>query len=436
MSKAIWSIPVAVVFLVVGYVTYLSPVSGDTWGHVERASGSSPLALWDGYLRSYFGYNPRIGQYALSISAISAEWKTAIGALSLFLLMHGGVMVSTGRGILSGGYNQTIAFFTIFSLTILAGTNMGVMFFYAPFVTNYVFGFGLLLVFLGYLRLGLEEGPSWWHFLTTIPLGILAGLSNEHTSPSFLGMATIGILLGALGYLSRRATVFVTVSFVSLLAGYLALFFAPGQNRRYGSIKYDGFDALFSDGLGRMAEIAEYASPAWPVFLAALIVPLAAWFLANGDETRKQIAISLISIAAAVGMAVTLAASPKLGYRLLFASQVAIAIAITAALHSLKDFKILTRVVGGVAGLVVAAFLVVAFSVYHSLSEAIAKYEEEVIAAQSAGVVDAVITPVDFDYRRNREFVWPDPMSSDSEHRLNKVRARYYGFETFRFEEQ
>src|SRR5690606_21020417 len=109
-------------------------------------------------------------------------------------------------------------------------------------------------------------------------------------------------------------------AFVSLFVGYLALFFAPGQMRRYGAgvNKSDGFVNLlteFGSVFDRASGLLFHNSV--PFYLATIVTLLG---VAVYDSRRSPSFFwASLMLAASFGIAVTAMASPLIGQRLMFA---------------------------------------------------------------------------------------------------------------------
>ena len=115
-------------------------------------------------------------------------------------------------------------------------------FFYVPYTSNYLIAYAILLAFLIPYRLALLH-PSFprerWLTFALPPLGVAAGLTNEHTPPVYIAM--IGIALAFVPMPGQRWR-WMASGVAGLVIGFVMLFFAPGQANRYRGIKYSAFD--------------------------------------------------------------------------------------------------------------------------------------------------------------------------------------------------
>ena len=64
--------------------------------------------------------------------------------------------------------------------------------------------------------------------------GILSGMTNEHTGPATLFAVCAAMLW--MWWRQHRVPVWIVSGTVGLLFGFLLLFFAPGQQHRYGGL--------------------------------------------------------------------------------------------------------------------------------------------------------------------------------------------------------
>ncbi|MEP3164855.1 MAG: DUF6056 family protein, partial [Marinobacter sp.] len=358
-----------------------------------------------------------------------------VSVLSLTLLLVSGVVVATGQLINPLRLKHTFVATIIFAVMCAAGAEVGRALFYVPFTTNYVFGFGLLMLFLATVRLGTEMELSKKVAFLIFPIGLLAGLSNEHTPPVVLGIGAVAIIVHAMGLVDLKLKRLHYHAFFSLLAGYLLLFFAPGQDVRYSNVdKNSGFEELLTNLPVRVWKVltllVEHSVPffIFAVILVALVF-LRAWF-------RREISVAFwpaLMLLVSLGMAVTVTASPLIGQRLLFASYAALAVSTAGALFYLSRVPLLFWICGIGAVISSSMYLRQAFDVYSDFHAAYSGHLENVVAAQKAGKTDPVFSPYKFNFRATKEFVRAEYFSTDPGHRLNVHRANIYGFDSVKF---
>ena len=112
----------------------------------------------------------------------------------------------------------------------------GIMYFYRPFATNYLWAFTITLALFVPYRLALAADatrPRLWLVPIMFVLGWLAGMCNEHTGPTAM-VAIAGFVYAA--WRLRRLRAWMVAGLVGLYVGYPMLFFAPGQAVRYGGL--------------------------------------------------------------------------------------------------------------------------------------------------------------------------------------------------------
>jgi len=252
-----------------------------------------------------------------------------------------------------------------FAITAITAPIFGVMLFYRPFTGNYVFGLCMSLGFLLAYRLG---RAGWW----IIPLGFATGLCNEHTGPAVLALAAV--LTVAVGGGSRAWRL---AGLAAMLAGGVALFFAPGQRVRYNGIGRDSLvERIVGRGIGGDLIILErglhYIAPAllWLGLAAAVgwVYRRRARRAGVPDDARSseppgapaRIPINVAVIATAFAIIVTMMMSPKLGPRLYFAP-----CALVAAVVARLAVRWARRMTTALSVAVVAWVAIECISAYH-----------------------------------------------------------------------
>ena len=421
-------------FATIAYISFHAPPSGDTWGHVVRSANRGPIELFDYYLRAYFQGNPRIGQYLLSFAGYSQTATAVINTGSILLALVGGFVVAVGRlpNILNLGHVGMV--YLLVALTIACGTEMGQIFFYVPYNANYVFGFGVLLALLAMVRLYGNSAPSWV-FPATILLGFLAGLSNEHTPPFFLGVGLLAIIVQLSGIYDLKLRRLHYVAFAALLCGYLALYFAPGQTARYdGAAQQSPIMLFLADPLAGYERMARYLfANSVPYYVAGFSILGIGALIAKRRGELNQLFWPALMLAASCGIAATTMVSPKLGHRLMFASYFALSIGLAGMLYYFSRFRLIYPLAAAVAVIYCGIYFQKTMGVYQKLDAAFVEFERDVAAAHQRGDANPVFDAYDFDFRKTREYTRADVFLSDPEHRLNRMRAKFYGFESVSF---
>lgn len=337
----------------VAYVTHHEPFAFDAWNVAvdtrgEPASASRFFAFWwDQYTHS----NPRIGQ-ELAYFAYKLEYFAPIATALAFLALSLAVTV-LGLGRFPRG-GRDLAMWAIaigFAWFVLPqiGRNM----FCRAYAANYVYTAAITLWFLVPLRFAHEASiPKCIAYGLA---GVIVGACNEHTGPTL-----VVFLLGYAFWLRRHGHMgrLVLSGFLGVMAGFAAIFFAPGQDQRYGELAQSmSLPArLLRRGIVNNLDILrDYVIYAAPLAVLLVIVMIVAH---TGDETRRRGALRLLALVLGAGvlMSVTLFVSPKLGSRfylvsmaLLLVGFIAVADAVLTA-RQLVPFVVLAAAASIYAG--------------------------------------------------------------------------------------
>jgi hypothetical protein len=257
----------------------------------------------------------------------------------------------------------------------------------------------------------------------------MAGLSNEHTVPAFIVLFALAIAT------DQNKAIWKLSGWVGLTLGYIALFFAPGQNARYGpGKKTAGIDAAFTNFTDRLQGVSDAFiwGSNWPqVTMLACIVAICVLclFALRIAKDRKLALGGAFPLVAAPLILATTAFSPFLVPRLLFASYILIAIGLTFfASRLLLQSPRSACVALLLAGLVATPYFVVCLHAYREHYVAFIAQGEQ-IKAKNGGTFTAYIAGIP-DYS---EFVHRDGFSESADDRLNRLRAIYYGVPSVQF---
>jgi Family of unknown function (DUF6056) len=310
------------------------PVLRDGWGHHLwwREGPLSWQRLWVVARANYFEGNPRFGQtvtlllYGPALPAVAAT--TAL-ALALPLAV---VALALGRWPSWRRAEDAWLYAIALAALCTAAPQIGPMFFYRPFVGNYVYGFAPHLLL--YALYAVAGAPRWplARALLVLPLGVLAGLGNEHTGPASLALLAFWV------YQRRRrgerGALWWSAGLLGLALGYVALYAAPGQAVRYAGLAQQ--HSLWHRVVARPPlETLEIIG----IFALAAACTTPWWWLAARARRRRQHGWSVDErrattawLGAAAAMTATLLASPKFGPRLYFAP---VALLVVAAMSYL-----------------------------------------------------------------------------------------------------
>ena len=246
----------------------------------------------------------------------------------------------------------------------LAAPAPSLVWFYRPFTCNYLFAFSTHLLLMLPFRFALagRDPTRAWLAPALALVGVLAGMSNEHTGPAtILALIVVAVVLVRRGV--RRA--WILIGPLALTIGYAGLYLAPGQDERYGGTgaRESRLGSLLQRGLegayDTIAETIVHAQLGAMVALAAIAV--AVWRARRrggplaGPDRGQAIAIVLL-IGWASLIVGTMLWSPRLGERLYFAPVVLL---VTAALIALEPLLRADRALGRACAVVAVALVAI-----------------------------------------------------------------------------
>jgi uncharacterized protein DUF6056 len=355
--------------------------------------------------------NPRIGDGFLLLVNGPRGVHLAVTPVMQVLLLWAAFVVAFGRR--PRACYRDLALLLVLQVGIwLVSPIPGVVYFYRPFATNYLFGFATTLLVIVPYRLALAGPPArarWWSAPVMLAAGWLAGMTNEHTGPA----AIVAVAGGAIyAWRQRRLRAWMVAGALGLVVGYAMLLLAPGQAERYAgrAAKLHAIELIASRGVSGAYEIlAGFAGEAqW-----AIVLVLAAVLGFVHQHRRRGAPLPAVPraalwaiaglVAAAGAIVVTLFASPVAVERLLFAPAVLLAAALTVVVDHLFAARRMRTLITGTCAIVFA---------YHAVrflqvsAEAHAEFQQRSarIAAALPGTV-AVVPP----YRTPRSrWFWGD----------------------------
>ncbi len=304
-------------------------------------------SIWHNAAYNYMHYNPRLGENFLLL-VNGPRWiylvltpTVELGVLfTMFAFVH--------RRWPRADRADALRVFVTFVVLWITMPVPGIMWFYRPFNTNYVYGFELtMLLFVPYyfelFRPQLVYRDRWLAPALFV-LGLAAGLTNEHTGPT--AILALGVVLYFLRKKHGPLRRWMWTGAAGLLIGYPALYFAPGQSERYGGIvnRMGPMDWLMSRGVSGGLQILR--SFVWEGQLTLYIVA-GAVLLAHRKRAERsppaleasQLATMAILTASAFLIVITLFASPSWGERLFFASAVLFSITLLIVLEAMMTVR-------------------------------------------------------------------------------------------------
>lgn len=316
-----------------------APVLLDDWYQLtwHRTHSFGLASIWEYAHYNYFHFNPRIGDVLLLIVngprvfhlVLTPLVQLAVPVLA-FAVAFARWPRATCRDLLRLAVIQTLIWITI--------PIPGIVYFYRPFATNYVWAFALMLALFAPFRIELaraEPGPRRaWLVPIMLVLGWCAGMGNEHTGPT--AMVAISALV-FYAWKKQRLGAWMIAGAVGLFIGYPMLFFAPGQALRYAGMatKQTPVRLLAARGVtGTWEIVKDFVQESQIAITAVVLVALYAARRARGRGealaglSNATLATTIALLAAAFAIVATLFASPTVGERLFFAPGVLLACAL------------------------------------------------------------------------------------------------------------
>lgn len=442
-TQAIFSVVLLIALAIAFfYISLLSPIVHDLWHVAVPAGFDSWFDPFVAYGRAYWRTNPRLGELALRVAGISTPVRTLVNFGSLVALIMAAFAVMTGRLFRPYRASDVLIVALFLALLWLNDQLIGQHFFYTPYTTNYLLGYAVLLAFLIPYRIALLQ-PSFaaerWLVLALPLLGIPAGLTNEHTSPVYIAM--IGLALVFIPMPAQRRT-WMVAGVAGLTIGFLLLFFAPGQSRRYGGIKYQAMEFDLDSKIAAVKLVARhFAANGWPLALLGLLGALSAVMWLGRDRwrgdaagKRSSLMIATLLVITAVGMAVPLLVSPLIGARLLFASHVNLAMATTVLLLAVSTAPAWRAILGALGIGVNAVFLLKSYFAYSAFHAQFIERVKVIESQKAAGVSPIIMPRYTINFDSLEKFLHRERCDTEPTHLSNRAKARYFGVSSLAME--
>jgi hypothetical protein len=405
------------------FIAFYTPVLLDDWYQVAwHQRHSLTLAnLWSYAHYNYFNYNPRLGENflllvngPLAIHVLVTPTVELVLLFAMFALAYGRWPRPT-RG-------DALKLLCALVLLWLAAPIPGVMFFYRPFTTNYLFALCLQLFLFVPYRFALERGDAGprdaWMTPLMLLLGWAGGMTNEHTGPTEI------VALAAIVYViwrKRRAVqAWMWAGLVGIVVGYPMLFFAPGQSLRYGGLatKASPLETIADRGVdGTVQIIIDFFTET----MLGVVFLLVAALVAYNAERRRRLAgapaesslrierahlvTMLPFLVAAALIVLTLFASPVVGERTFFAPAALCVCAFLIVLDVLLCEPAARRTVAWLAGALFAWHAVGLVLVY---PKAKAENEQRMAIVRAASAKGVAYVPPYSAFGRSRLFLGDD----------------------------
>lgn len=394
-----------------------TPTLLDDWYQLtwHRHHDLSLASVWEYGHYNYFNFNPRIGDVLLLIVNGPRWIHLLFTPLVQLALLPLAFAIACGRWP-RPALRDLQLLLVLQVLLWLVLPIPGIIYFYRPFTTNYLWAFVFMLALFVPYRLELARPsvtPRAWLVPVMLVLGWVAGMGNEHTGPTAM-VAMAGFLYVA--WRRGRLRLWMIAGAIGLYIGYPMLFFAPGQAVRYAGIatqqtplyllRTRGLDGNFEIVLDFVAE-AQIAIDL--IVLGALVAFYRARARGEGlaELPRVQLAAVVALIVAAGGMVVTLFASPTVGERLFFAP----AVLFVGALLVIADWLFAERAVRRL--LVVICAVVFAYHVERMVQVLRSGYAENQhrLALLASAPRDTVVKVPPYALWKRSRWWWGDDFS-------------------------
>jgi hypothetical protein len=297
------------------------PFAYDAW-NIAVDTRAEPFSLGrflDYGIYEYTHSNPRIGQW-MAYLAYKLTWFAPIATPIAYLALAAAVSVlGLGRWPARRGRDLALVAIAI-GAAWFALPRIGMIMFCRAYGANYLYGAAIQLWFLVPLRLRADGDAAPRTAVAYGLFGALAGMCNEHTGPTLLGF-----LIGYALWQRRRTGRVPRLAAYGLsgaLAGFAAIFFAPGQDSRYDGLatRVSLFGRLIQRGIsGNLDILRDWVFACAPV-LALIVIALV---IARRDPPpepardpdRSPLRLVGLALAAGTLITATVFVSPKLGPR-------------------------------------------------------------------------------------------------------------------------
>ncbi|MBA3817524.1 MAG: hypothetical protein H0X17_01410 [Deltaproteobacteria bacterium] len=335
----------------------VTPVLLDDWYQLtwHRHHDLGPASLWEYFHYNYFNFNPRIGDLLLLVvngPPVFHLVLTPIAQLGLLWVAYAVVFGRWPRPTLRD--LQLLLFIQVMIWLVIPIP--GIIYFYRPFATNYLWAFAITLALFVPYRLALarlDDPPRHWLVPFMLVLGWISGMCNEHTGPT--QMVAMAVFL-YVAWRRSRLRPWMVAGAAGLYVGYPMLFFAPGQALRYAGMatRNTPVNLLAERGLdGTFEIILDFIGEA-QLGTDLMVIGLLVYIATKQRRGEPLVALprtvlvtAVALVLAAGAMIVTLFASPTIGERLFFAPAVLFVGALAVLVEHLFAERVTRRVVVG-----------------------------------------------------------------------------------------
>lgn len=405
----------------------LEPLTGDGWYNADDIKQGATL---DSIVRSlrhlHHHGNPRIGQVFTILTYAAPTFHQLVTPLLLLSLIVLTFVHAAGR--LPRVTEQDDAWLVAFAAAALylAVPQPGHAFFYRPITTNYVYSHTLTLLFFLPYRLGFAPKNALVAGLSgvvALGFGLFVGKTNEHTGPTAIVVAACAVAV-AVRRRELLQLLFRVPALLGLVVGYLFLFFAPGQEERYGALgRQSVLETILGRGIVGTADLlGEFVGYIGPLVLAlALLMLLAA--LLDGVLPKPPCA-TLRTIGLYTGLAIlvlgTTLAAPKNHYRLFVAPAILLSIATVATVRGLWASAWVRRGTHACSGFVHATFMAIFLPLFSDLH---ADEAARVALIRAANPEQTIVVPR-LRHAKRTPYFYGDSITVDPRHR-DRMQSLY-----------
>jgi hypothetical protein len=394
-----------------------TPVQLDDWYQLtwHRHHAFGPSSLWTYFHFNYFHFNPRIGDLLLLIVNGPAACHLVLTPLVEVGLLW--VAFAVGLGRWPRPTLRDLQLLLIIQVLIWIVIPIpGIIYFYRPFTTNYLWGFAITLALFVPYRLALARTAPAPRRLWAVPLmfalGWVSGMCNEHTGPT--QMVAIVIFVAAL-WKAGRLRAWMVSGVVGLYVGYPMLFFAPGQALRYAGmatrntplnlLRERGFDGCLDIIIDFLGE-AQLGIQLLAVIILVYLVARRRRGAPVEPPPRSVVMTTVALILAAGSIVVTQFASPTVGERLFFAPALLLVLGCAVLIdHMIAEPRVRRFVV--IVASVIFAYHAVRFVWVYAIAK---RDNDERIAILQRTTPDTIAVVPAYTYWKRTRWFWGDDL--------------------------
>jgi len=437
---AVFVCVVLAIFLFLSLIAHYEPVCNDGWWHLYRmkkkANDQPGLSfLFFKTAKNYMETNPRIGQTFTDLSYWPYHFHEFLTPSVILLVFLSIFILALGRMPNPANLHDSYLIVMVMALCWLSIPEVGIAYFYRPVAGNYVFGACVQLLFFIPLRLWVDDPEN---FLPKVSFslfmffgGVLAGMANEHTGPmAILAFAVIAVFTARRR--ECRLPVWTVAGWVGLVSGYFALFFAPGQTKRYSGLatKTTLVENITARGWGgNLGIVGDFMMMLMP--LMAVMAVMTCLYFFNGHRRSSDRDIGGLRgrflnigflVACALGIVMTTLASPLVEPRLYIAPVVLLIIAGVIFTDIVSRPKKLARLFCIGAMVVNLGFMARVYVVYSTVNREFLERMEILGNAKRGSVVRVPL----YSYTKRTRVFFGDDFTRESRRRW---AAKYFRLE-------